>query len=72
MIGFRNPSGEFEKPHGEWNTVEVVVEDKVIRQYVNGKLANVGTDPFPTDGKILFQSEGAEVYYRNIQLFPLK
>ena len=70
--GFRNSTGEFEKPHGEWNTLEMVVEDKTIKQYVNGILANVGTDPFPTEGKILFQSEGAEVFFRNMQLFPLK
>jgi hypothetical protein len=72
VTGFRNGSGEFEKPHGEWNTVEMIVEDNVILQYVNGKLVNVGTDPFPKEGQILFQSEGAEVYFRNIQLFPLK
>lgn len=71
-VGFRNSSGEFERPHGEWNTLELVVDDKVIRQYVNGTLAIVGTDPFPTEGKVLFQSEGAEVYFRNIKLFPLK
>ncbi len=72
VVGFRNTTGEFEHPHGEWNTLEVIVEDKVVRQYVNGKLANVGTDPFPTEGKVLFQSEGAEIYFRNIQLSPLK
>ena len=72
VVGFRNTSGELEKPHGEWNTVELVVDDKVVRQYVNGKLANVGADPFPAEGKVLFQSEGAEIYFRNIQLYPLK
>ena len=72
VVGFRNTSGEFEKPRGEWNTLEVVVDDRVVRQYVNGKLANVGTDPFPQNGKILFQSEGAEVFFRNIQISPLK
>ena len=72
VIGFRNSSGEMERPHGEWNTLEMVVEDKVIHQYVNGKLANVGTNPFPTEGKILFQSEEAEIYFRNIRIAPLK
>ena len=72
VVSFRNTSGEFEKPHGEWNTLEMVVDDQVVRQYVNGKLANVGTDPFPKDGKILFQSEGAEIFFRNIQIAPLK
>lgn len=72
VVGFRNPSGELEKPRGQWNTLEVVVDDKVIRQYVNGKLANVSTTPFPTEGKVLFQSEGAEIFFRDIQLFPLR
>ena len=72
VVGFRNSSGELEKPHGEWNLLEVVVEDNVIHQYVNGVLANVGTNPFPVEGKILFQSEGAEIFFRNMELFPLK
>lgn len=71
VMGFRNLQGELEKPKGEWNLLEMVVEDKVIHHYVNGVLANVGTDPFPTKGKILFQSEGAEVFFRNMVLYPL-
>lgn len=72
VTGFRNSSGELEKPHGEWNVLEMVVDDGEIRQYVNGKLANVGKAPFPNQGKILFQSEGAEIYFRAIHLCPLK
>ena len=72
VVGFRNSSGELEKPHGEWNLLEAVVDDNSIHQYVNGVLANVGTNPFPTSGKILFQSEGAEVFFRDIQVCALK
>lgn len=72
VVGFRNTSGELEKPHGEWNTLELVADDKNVRQYVNGQLANLGTDPVPAGGKILFQSEGAEIFFRNIELYPLK
>lgn len=72
IVGFRNSSGELERPHGQWNTLEMVVDDTVIRQYVNGVLANVGTNPFPTEGKVLFQSEGAEIFFRNLQIAPLK
>jgi hypothetical protein len=43
-----------------------------VKQYVNGKLVNEGTDPSPANGKILFQSEGAEVYFRDIKLYPLQ
>lgn len=72
VTGFRSPTGELERPHGEWNVLEMVADDKEVRQYVNGVLANVGTDPFPTEGRILFQSEGAEVWFRNLVLYPLR
>jgi hypothetical protein len=72
VVGFRDPVGEVEKPHGEWNVLELVTEGKDVKQYVNGKLVNEGSDPSPASGKILFQSEGAEVYFRNIKLYPLK
>jgi hypothetical protein len=38
---------------------------------VNGTLVNEGTAPFPTEGKILFQSEGAEIFFRNITVQPI-
>ena len=72
VTGYRDPTNELEKPHGEWNVVELVNRDGHVWQYVNGKLANEGTDAFPSDGKILFQSEGAEVFFRDIKLYPLK
>jgi hypothetical protein len=72
VTGYRDPAGEVEKPRGEWNLLELVTEGNEIRQYVNGKLANKGTDPFPAEGKILFQSEGAEVFFRNIEIAPLR
>jgi hypothetical protein len=72
VTGFRSPTGEVERPHGKWNVLELVTEGNTVRQYVNGKLANEGTDPFPKEGKILIQSEGAEVYFRNIKVYPLQ
>jgi hypothetical protein len=72
VVGYRDPAGEVEKPHGEWNVLELVNQDGHVTQYVNGKLMNEGTDAFPASGKILFQSEGAEVFFRNLKLYPLK
>jgi hypothetical protein len=72
VVGYRDPVNELEKPHGEWNVVELVNRNRHLWQYVNGKLANEGTDAFPASGKILFQSEGSEVYFRNMVLYPLK
>jgi hypothetical protein len=72
VTGYRDPTGEVENPHGQWNVVELVNRDGHVWQYVNGKLVNEGTEAFPSSGKILFQSEGAEVFFRDIKLFPLK
>jgi hypothetical protein len=72
VAGFRDPIGELEKTHGEWNVLELVENGNDIRQYVNGKLANEKKNPFPAEGKILFQSEGAEVFFRNMKLYPLQ
>ena len=72
IVGYRDPANEVEKPHGQWNVVELVNQNGHVKQYVNGKLVNEGTDAFPSSGKILFQSEGAEVFFRNIKLYPLK
>lgn len=72
VAGYRDPVNELEKPHGEWNVVELVNQNGHVKQYINGKLANEGTDAFPASGKVLFQSEAAEVFFRDIKLYPLK
>ncbi len=72
VAGYRDPVGEMEKWHGEWNFLELVARGDHLRQFVNGKLTNEGSEAFPSSGRILFQSEGAEVFFRDIELFPLK
>jgi len=72
VTGYRDPIDDLEKPHGEWNLLELVVSPERILYFVNGKLANVGTKPNASQGKVLFQCEGAEVYFRNMQIAQLK
>ncbi len=60
-----------EKPSGEWNTIEVVCDGDKIINIVNGVTVNEGTKASLTKGKILLQSEGAEVYYRKVELRPI-
>jgi hypothetical protein len=60
-----------EKPTGEWNTIEVICDGARIRNIVNGLLVNEGSEASVTRGRICFQSEGAEVFYRRIDLQPL-
>src|SRR3954453_20768831 len=60
-----------EKPTGEWNTIEVVCDGDKITNIVNGVVVNEGIHASEVKGKILLQSEGAEVYYRKVELRPL-
>jgi Domain of Unknown Function (DUF1080) len=55
-----------EKPTGQWNTVEVIVNKGKITHILNGKVVNEGSNPSVKEGNILIQSEGAEIYYRNL------
>lgn len=72
VTGDRDPVNDLEKPHGEWNLLELVVSPERILYFVNGKPALVATSPNTIQGKILFQCEGAEVYFRNMQIARLQ
>ena len=60
-----------EKPNGEWNLVEVIVNKGKITYKVNGILVNEAESPSLSEGKIIIQSEGAEIYYRKIEITML-
>jgi hypothetical protein len=70
-IGFRGRQ-DLEKPTGEWNRSEVICDRDTIRNLVNGKVVNYGTNSSHTFGKIQLQSEGAEIWIRRVELRPLK
>jgi hypothetical protein len=63
---------DVEKPIGEWNQYVITCDGDKIKLEVNGKLQNEGTEAERTKGKILLQSEGAEIHFRNIELTPIK
>ena len=63
---------DVESPFGEWTKCEIIARDNTLTYYVNGQLVNRVTDLNITKGKIFFQTEGAELWYRNIELTPLK
>jgi hypothetical protein len=71
VLGVRGPR-DVEKPAGEWNRMEVVCDGDTITNIVNGFVVNVGTRSSLTQGKIQFQSEGAEIFFRTIEVRPLK
>ena len=61
---------DLERPTGEWNTIEIICNGDQFEHYVNGQLVNSGTRASVRRGRILLQSEGAEVWYRAIEIRP--
>jgi hypothetical protein len=55
------------KPVGEWNAMEIVAKD-TITSFVNGVKISVVTECELSEGPIAFQSEGAEIHWRNIRI----
>lgn len=70
LKGFRG-AGDVESPFGEWTRVECLCEGERITAVVNGKTVNQVTKLPWTKGKILIQTEGAEMWVRKIELTPL-
>ena len=62
---------DVEKPVGEWNRLEAICDGDKVAFILNGVQVNGGHDSTYREGKILFQSEGAELFWRRIELHPL-
>jgi len=69
--------GDFEKPVGQWNTIDLYAVGDQAVHVVNGRVVLVltglrqlqdGKELPLTRGKIELQTESAEVFYRNIRL----
>lgn len=69
--GFRGRN-DVEKPSGEWNTLEANVDGGDITYLVNGVKVMELTGCSLTHGRIMFQSESAEIFFRRIELHPLE
>lgn len=71
VLDYRGPK-DVEKPVGEWNLIEAIVEGGNFTYFLNGVKVNEARNCVFTSGKLLFQSEGAEIFFRRIELHPLK
>ncbi len=74
-------SVDAEKPRGEWNTLELICFNGDSIHIVNGqvvmRLHNAqrldGPTPEPlVSGAISLQTEGAELFYRNVEIQPIE
>ena len=69
--GFRGRR-DIEKPVGEWNRLECIVNGAELTVILNGTVVNRAIDVQPRKGRIQIQSEGAEVFFRQVDLVPLE
>jgi hypothetical protein len=70
VLGFRGKQ-DIESPGKQWTRLDIICDGGHIVYRVNGIQANEGFDSVPSSGKILIQTEGAEVYVRRFELQPL-
>ncbi len=68
--GFRGKA-DVEHPPGEWNRLEVIAKGDTLQYFLNGVVVNEAFDAKPSEGKILLQTEGAEMFVRRYELHPL-
>lgn len=79
--GYCMRSANFEKPHGEWNELELICFENKSIHIVNGEVVMIlknsryveeGQKIPMNKGKIQLQSEAAEVFYKNIKIKKLE
>ena len=81
ISGYCMRSANFEKPHGEWNTLELICFENKSLHIVNGQVVMILKDSryvkddkkIPMNkGKIQLQSEATEVYYKDVEIRNLE
>jgi hypothetical protein len=70
VLGFRGPQ-DVDSPGQDWTTLECFVKGDTLTYRVNGVIVNRATNVLPAQGKILLQTEGAEMFVRRLELRPL-
>ncbi len=69
-VGFRGKD-DVESPHGEWTRLEVIADGGHLIYKVNGVVVNEAFEAKPDSGKLLLQTEQAEMFVRRFELWPL-
>ena len=70
-LGFRGRQ-DVESQLGSWTRLEVIAAGDKLTILVNGQVVNEADRASLTAGRILLQSEGAEIYFRKIDVEPLR
>jgi hypothetical protein len=70
MVGVRKIEAA-EHAEGEWNTYDITFDGASLTVLVNGKQVNDATGATVMPGRIALQSEGGEIHFRRVELWPL-
>ena len=70
VLDFRG-ARDVEGRKDEWTRVECVCDGDRITVVVNGVVVNEASGVTPSEGPILIQCEGSEVFFRKVELHPL-
>ena len=66
---FAAPTTNYNALNDKWNTCEIIVMgDQYVIHKLNGDIVNMGYNLSQGEGNFGFQSETAEIYYRNIRI----
>ncbi|HYF37667.1 MAG TPA: PVC-type heme-binding CxxCH protein [Prosthecobacter sp.] len=69
-INFRGKDDP-DSPVGEWNRLEVIAKGDTLQYFVNGRFVNEAFECKPAEGRVIIQTEGAEMIVRRYELHPL-
>lgn len=61
-----------ERPIGQWNDYEIILDGQNLRLFVNGDPVNSAAGVEVQQGAIAVQSEGVPIEFRNIRLAPIE
>ena len=68
-LHFASPTTNYNTLNGKWNQCEVIVMgDQYAIHKLNGEVVNMAFNLSPGEGILGFQSETAEIFYRNIMI----
>jgi hypothetical protein len=62
---------DVERAVGEWNRLECFAKGDNLTFFLNGQLVNRAENVLPHKGRIQIQSEGAEIFFRRVDLEPI-
>ena len=69
-LGFRGKD-DVESPSGQWTRLEVIADGDSLQYKVNGVVVNEGLEAKPDFGKLVLQTEQAEMFVRRYEMWPL-